>query len=110
MKKELEKRYVGSRVNQSSLLFCYSWQTMCSKFNILTDANNNYITPATILLFETDNMVASVYAYHKTDCLYRVYNLGHYDERDTIDTNLLDSYDSVSAGNFQPQMADLARR
>ena len=95
MKKELEKRYVENMANKSSLLFCYGWQAMCSKFNFLTDVNDNYITPATILLFGTDNMIASACARHKTDCLYRVYNLVLYDERDVIDTNLLDSYDRL---------------
>jgi len=37
------------------------------------------------LLFGTDNMIASACAHHKTDCIYRVYNLDRYDDRDVIE-------------------------
>ena len=64
---------------------------------ILTDEQNrNGITLAAVLLFGTDNMIASACANHKTDCIYRVYNTDRYDDRDVIDpTNLLDSYDRM---------------
>lgn len=64
---------------------------------VLTDEEGNTgITLAAILLFGTDNMIASACAQHKTDCIYRVYNLDRYDDRDVIDpTNLFDSYDRM---------------
>ena len=64
---------------------------------ILTDEQGRTgITLAAILLFGTDNMIASACAHHKTDCIYRVYNLDRYDDRDVIDpTNLLDSYERM---------------
>ena len=64
---------------------------------ILTDEQGKTgITLAAVLLFGTDNMIASACAHHKTDCIYRVYNLDRYDDRDVIDpTNLLDSYDRM---------------
>lgn len=64
---------------------------------ILTDEQGNTgITLAAVLLFGTDNMIASACAHHKTDCIYRVYNLDRYDDRDVIDpTNLLDSYERM---------------
>ena len=64
---------------------------------ILTDEQGRTgITLAAVLLFGTDNMIASACAHHKTDCIYRVYNLDRYDDRDVIDpTNLLDSYDRM---------------
>lgn len=64
---------------------------------ILTDEHGNTgITLAAILLFGTDNMIASACAQHKTDCIYRVYNVDRYDDRDVIDpTNLFDSYDRM---------------
>lgn len=64
---------------------------------ILTDERGNTgLTLAAILLFGTDNIIASACAQHKTDCIYRVYNLDRYDDRDVIDpTNLLDSYDRM---------------
>lgn len=64
---------------------------------ILTDDQGRTgITLAAVLLFGTDNMIASACAHHKTDCIYRVYNLDRYDDRDVIDpTNLLDSYERM---------------
>ena len=64
---------------------------------ILTDEQGRTgITLTAVLLFGTDNMIASACAHHKTDCIYRVYNLDRYDDRDVIDpTNLLDSYDRM---------------
>ena len=53
------------------------------------------ITLAAVLLFGTDNMIFSACAQHKTDCIYRVYNLDRYDDRDVIETNLLDSYNRM---------------
>ena len=41
---------------------------------ILTDEQGRTgITLAAVLLFGTDNMIASACAHHKTDCIYRVY-------------------------------------
>ncbi|MBQ8708461.1 MAG: hypothetical protein IJ523_10275 [Succinivibrionaceae bacterium] len=64
---------------------------------ILTDEQGKTgLTLAAILLFGTDNMIASACAHHKTDCICRVYNLDRYDDRDVIDpTNLLDSYERM---------------
>ena len=43
---------------------------------ILTDEQGNTgITLAALLLFGTNNMIASACAQHKTDCIYRVYNI-----------------------------------
>lgn len=55
------------------------------------------ITLAAILLFGSDNLIASVLAHHKTDAIVRVYNVDRYDDRDVIVTNLLDSYDRLIA-------------
>lgn len=63
---------------------------------ILTDEEGRTgITLAAILLFGTDNAIASVCAHHKTDCIFRVYNLDRYDDRDVILTNLLESYERM---------------
>ena len=37
------------------------------------------------MLFGTDNMIASACAHHKMDCIYRVYNLDRYDDRDVFE-------------------------
>ncbi len=60
-----------------------------------TDTGNEGITLAAILLFGTDNLISSVLAHHKTDAIFRVYNVDRYDDRDVILTNLLDSYDRL---------------
>lgn len=63
---------------------------------ILTDEEGRTgITLAAVLLFGTDNMIASACANHKTDCIYRVYNVDRYDDRDVILTNLLESYERM---------------
>ncbi len=53
------------------------------------------ITLASILLFGPDQLIYSVLPQHKTDALVRVYNTDRYDDRDIIETNLLDSYDRL---------------
>lgn len=55
------------------------------------------ITLAAILLFGKDTTIMSALPQHKTDMIFRVYNLDRYDDRDVIITNLLDSYDRMSA-------------
>lgn len=53
------------------------------------------VTLACILLFGTDQMIASVCSHHKTDCIVKLGNQELYDDRDVICTNLLDSYDRM---------------
>lgn len=55
------------------------------------------VTLAAILLFGSDQLIASVLSHHKTDAIYRVVNLDRYDDRDVITTNLLESYDRLIA-------------
>ncbi|MBR6999431.1 MAG: putative DNA binding domain-containing protein [Lachnospiraceae bacterium] len=65
---------------------------------ILTDEEGRTgITLAAVLLFGTDSMIASACAHHKTDCIYRVYNLDRYDDREVILTNLIESYEKMFA-------------
>lgn len=65
---------------------------------ILTDEEGKTgITLAAVLLFGTDNMIASACAHHKTDCIYRIYNVDRYDDREVILTNLLESYERMFA-------------
>lgn len=64
---------------------------------LLRDSNTGKedIALASILLFGPDDLIYSVLAHHKTDAIYRMVNLGRYDDRDVITTNLLDSYDRL---------------
>lgn len=66
-----------------------------SSLILTNEEGNTGITLAAILLFGTDNMIASACAHHKTDCIYRVYNVDRYDDRDVILTNLLESYERM---------------
>jgi ATP-dependent DNA helicase RecG len=64
---------------------------------ILTDTSTGRegITLAAILLFGPDNLILSALAHHKTDAIFRVFNLDRYDDRDVIITNLLESHDRL---------------
>lgn len=62
-----------------------------------TDSGKMGITLAAILLFGPDDLIYSVLAHHKTDAIFRVYNVDRYDDRDVILTNLLDSFDRLIA-------------
>lgn len=80
----------------------HPWETMndeellrTSKLIMTDEQGRTGITLAAVLLFGTDNLIASACAHHKTDCIYRVYNLDRYDDRDIVDTNLLDSYERM---------------
>ena len=65
---------------------------------ILTDEEGRTgITLAAVLLFGTDNMIMSACSHHKTDCIYRVYNVDRYDDREIITTNLIESYEKMFA-------------
>lgn len=62
-----------------------------------SETGKSGITLASVLLFGSDDLIASVLAHHKTDAIFRVYNTDRYDDRDVILTNLLDSYDRLIA-------------
>ncbi len=55
------------------------------------------LTLAAILLFGKDTTILSVLPHHKTDAILRKVNIDRYDDRDDIRTNLLDSYDRLTA-------------
>lgn len=59
------------------------------------ETNKEGITLAAILLFGTDNRIMSVLPQHKTDAIFRVFNVDRYDDRDVISTNLIESYDRL---------------
>ena len=47
------------------------------------------------MLFGKDDVISSVNPYCRTDALYRVDDLDRYDDRDFVETNLLDMYDRL---------------
>lgn len=55
------------------------------------------VTYAGILLFGQDSTIMSVLPQHKTDALFRVFNVDRYDDRDVVITNLIESYDRLMA-------------
>ena len=59
------------------------------------ETNKEGITLAAILLFGTDNRIMSVLPQHKTDAIFRVFNVDRYDDRDVVITNLIESYDRL---------------
>jgi ATP-dependent DNA helicase RecG len=50
---------------------------------------------AGILLFGKDETILSVLPYHRTDLILRRDNTDRYDDRDFVDTNLIESYDRI---------------
>lgn len=63
------------------------------------DYKNNIegFTLAAILLLGKDEVISSVIPYFKTDAILRRINLDRYDDRDDIRTNLIESYDRLTA-------------
>ena len=59
------------------------------------ETNKEGITLAEILLFGTDNRFMSVLPRHKTDSIFRVFNVDRFDDRDVVVTNLIESYDRL---------------
>lgn len=59
------------------------------------ETNKEGITLAAVLLFGTNNRIMSVLPQHKTDAIFRVFNVDRYDDRDVVITNLIESYDRL---------------
>ena len=55
------------------------------------------ITLAGILLFGSDQLILSTLTFHRTDLILRKVNVDRYDDRDLVQTNLIDSYDRIIA-------------
>ena len=53
------------------------------------------VTLAGIMLFGKDDIIANINPYCRTDALYRVDDLDRYDDRDFVETNLIDMYDRL---------------
>ncbi len=54
-------------------------------------------TLACILLFGKDETILSALPHYKTDAILRKENIDRYDDRDVIQTNLIESYDRLTA-------------
>lgn len=52
-------------------------------------------TLAAALLFGKDEVIHSIIPHYKTDALVRINDLSRYDDRDYIDTNLIEAYDRL---------------
>ncbi|MBF0280926.1 MAG: putative DNA binding domain-containing protein, partial [SAR324 cluster bacterium] len=55
------------------------------------------VTLAGILLFGKDEIIRSVMPHYKTDLILRRENLDRYDDRDDVRTNLIESFDRITA-------------
>jgi ATP-dependent DNA helicase RecG len=83
----------------------HPWQSM-DDFEMLKSAQvytKDYqsgregFTLAAILLFGKDQTILSALPHHRTDLIVRRENVDRYDDRDDVRTNLLDSYDRITA-------------
>lgn len=55
------------------------------------------VTLAGILLLGNDRLILTVVPHHRTDLILRKVNLDRYDDRDFVDTNLIESYERIMA-------------
>jgi ATP-dependent DNA helicase RecG len=55
------------------------------------------VTLAGILLLGNDQLILSAVPHHRTDLILRKVNLDRYDDRDFVDTNLIESYERIMA-------------
>src|SRR3990167_10196995 len=55
------------------------------------------VTLAGILLLGKDDTILTTIPHHRTDLIVRKINLARYDDRDFVDTNLIESYDRIMA-------------
>ena len=53
------------------------------------------VTLAGVMLFGKDDVISNINPYCRTDALYRVDDLDRYDDRDFVETNLIDMYDRL---------------
>ena len=53
------------------------------------------VTLAGVMIFGKDNVIRDVNPYCRTDALYRVDDLDRYDDRDFVETNLIEMYDRL---------------
>lgn len=53
------------------------------------------MTLAGVMLFGKDDVISNINPYCRTDALYRVDDLDRYDDRDFVETNLIDMYDRL---------------
>lgn len=95
---ERARKYADSNVNKRHI-----WMDM-TDLELLKSAGlykrdnqigEEGVTLAGIMLFGKDEVIASVNPYCRTDALYRVDDLDRYDDRDFVETNLLDMYDRL---------------
>ena len=61
------------------------------------ETNKEGLTLGAILLFGKDVTIRNALSHHKTDAILRVKNLDRYDDRDIIETNLIDSFGRLMA-------------
>ncbi len=83
----------------------HPWEKM-RDFDILKNANlyqadsstgQEGFTLAAVLLFGKDEVISSVLPHHRTDLIVRIKDTDRYDDRGTVYTNLIESYDRILA-------------
>ena len=53
------------------------------------------VTLAGVMIFGKDEIISNINPYCRTDALYRVDDIDRYDDRDFVETNLLEMYDRL---------------
>ena len=85
----VSKRHVWADMNDLELL------KSAGLYKIDKTNKKEGITLAGIMLFGKDEVIRNINPYCRTDAIYRVDDLERYDDRDFIETNLLDMYERL---------------
>ena len=64
-------------------------------YKINKETGEQGVTLAGVMLFGKDDVIANINPYCRTDAIYRVDDLDRYDDRDFVETNLIDMYDRL---------------
>ena len=64
-------------------------------YKIDKETGKQGVTLAGVMIFGKDNVISDINPYCRTDALYRVDDLDRYDDRDFVETNLIDMYDRL---------------
>ena len=85
----VKKRHIWMDMSNKELL------KSAGLYKIDKETGKEGVTLAGIMLFGKDHVILNANPYCRTDALYRVDDLDRYDDRDFVETNLIDMYDRL---------------
>lgn len=85
----VKKRHIWMDMNDIELL------KSAGLYKTDKETGKEGVTLAGVMLFGKDDIISNINPYCRTDALYRVDDLDRYDDRDFVETNLIDMYDRL---------------